>query len=337
MFGVNFIKFDSMTYVVHYKKGLIKREGKGLAFYYFAPNSSLAAIPIGSKDIPFIFREITTDFQTITIQGQVTFKIKDPNLLAESLDFTINNRGEYKQDNFEVIYQRLNNEAQTSASAYIQNLTLKQGLRSAKEIGDKIATGLVDSKSIKQLGVEVISVDVMAISPTPEMAKALETETREELQKEADQAIYERRNFAVEQERRIKESELSTEIAVQEKKKQIQEKEAEIKIRNQENDRTLREMNIRTDISIEESKQELTKMQTANVKDEADAQGYRLEKTILPYKGFDWKQLMALNAGGMDASDNIALAFRELAENSHKIENLNITPDLLQTLTKKRK
>ena len=52
------------------------------------------------------------------------------------------------------------------------------------------------------------------------MERALETETREKLQQEADQAIYLRRNFAVEQERKIKESELNTEIAVEEKKKQ---------------------------------------------------------------------------------------------------------------------
>ena len=59
------------------------------------------------------------------------------------------------------------------------------------------------------------------------MTRALETETREMLQQEADQAIYGRRNFAVEQERKIKESELNTEIAVEEKQKQIAEKKME--------------------------------------------------------------------------------------------------------------
>ncbi len=36
--------------------------------------------------------------------------------------------------------------------------------------------------------------------------------------------------------------------------------------------------------------------------------------------------------GGADARTNIAIAFRELAENSAKIGELNITPDLLRTL-----
>jgi protein-L-isoaspartate O-methyltransferase len=57
------------------------------------------------------------------------------------------------------------------------------------------------------LGIEILGANILAISATPEMARALETETREKfLQQEADQAIYERRNFAVEQERKIKEN-----------------------------------------------------------------------------------------------------------------------------------
>ena len=41
--------------------------------------------------------------------------------------------------------------------------------------------------------------------------------------READEAIYARRNSAVEQERAIKENELNTEIAVENKKRQIRE------------------------------------------------------------------------------------------------------------------
>jgi len=335
MFGINFVKFDAMTHVIQFSNGQIKREGKGLSFYYYGPTTSITAIPMGSKDIQFIFRETTHDFQKIAIQGQVTYFIKDPKQLSEVLDFTLVNK-QYKDDNFEKINQRLNNEAQAATSKFIQQLDLKSAIRSAKEIGEQIERGLTKSDAIAHLGVEVINVDVIAVSPTPEMAKALETETKEALQKEADQAIYERRNFAVEQERRIKESELNTEIAVQEKGKQIQEKKAQIKIKEQENERKIRETKIEADVSIENSKTKLTEMRVANMKKEADAKGYLLEKTLSPYKAFDWKMLMAMNAKGMDAKDNIAFAFRELAENADKIEHLNISPDLLQTLLQKK-
>lgn len=337
MLGIKFIKFDSMTYVIQYKNGTVKREGKGLAFYYYSPTSSITAIPLGSKDIQFIFNETTKDFQTITIQGQITYKIENPKQLADSLDFTLNEKHLYKSDNFEKLNQRLNNEAQTSTSSFIQALTLKEALRSAKSMSEKINDGVKNSNSVKILGVQVLSVDVLSVKPTPEMGKALETETRESLQKDADQAIYERRNFAVEQERIIKESELNTEIAVQEKRKQINEKQAEIKINDSNNDRKLREMKILADVSIEEKKTKLIEMQVENEKKLADSRGYTLEKTLTPYKDMDWKILNSLSSGNNSAIDNIGFAFRELAENAQKIGTLNITPEFLETVIKNQK
>ena len=47
----------------------------------------------------------------------------------------------------------------------------------------------------------------------------------------------------------------------------------------------------------------------------------------------DWKTLMALS-NNTDARSNIAMAFRMLAENAGKIGNLNISPDLMETLLK---
>ena len=77
MLGIRFIKFDAMTYVIHYKKGRVAREGRGLAFYYYEPSSSIAAIPLGSNDVPFIFNETTLDYQTISVQGQVSYRVSD--------------------------------------------------------------------------------------------------------------------------------------------------------------------------------------------------------------------------------------------------------------------
>jgi hypothetical protein len=337
MFGINYIKFDSMTYAIHYANGHVKREGRGLSFFYYSPTSSITAIPLGSKDIQFIFNESTKDFQTITIQGQVTYAIENPKQLSEMLDFTLDQRDKVNESNFEKLNQRLNNEAQTAASAFIQGIGLKEALRSAKEISTIIANGLKQSNAVNLLGVSILSVDVLSMRATPEMAKALETEMRESLQREADQAIYERRNFAVEQERKIRESELNTEIAVQEKKKQINEKQAEIKVKEAENARKLREMTIAADLAVEEQKTKLVDMQVDNERKTADAKGYTLEKTLSPYKELDYRVLMAINSKNISAIDNIGFAFRELAENSEKIGTLNITPDFLETVIKNQR
>ncbi|MDR1201743.1 MAG: hypothetical protein LBL58_08975, partial [Tannerellaceae bacterium] len=64
MFGIRHIKFDSMTYAFHFIGGVIRKEGRGLSFFYYSPNSSIVAIPMGSNDLPFIFQETTNDYQT---------------------------------------------------------------------------------------------------------------------------------------------------------------------------------------------------------------------------------------------------------------------------------
>ena len=331
MFGIKHIKFDSMTYVLHYNNGKLKKEGKGLSFFYFLPTSSIVAIPMGSSDLPFIFKESTKDYQSVTIQGQISYKVSDPKMLASVLDFTVNDNGTYKNADIEKLNQRIINEAQASTSSYIHEINLKEAIRSAQEIENRILEGLKSSSSISMLGVEILGSNVLAVQASPEMARALETETREKIQQEADQAIYERRNFAVEQERIIKESELNTEIAIEEKQKQISEKKMETQVQKAENDKKLRELKIQADISVENQREELIEQKTKNDRKEAEVKGYALEVTLKPYKELDWKVLMALG-GNSDPGNNIALAFRELAENAQKIGNLSITPDLLDSI-----
>jgi hypothetical protein len=324
-------------------------EGRGLSFYYFAPNSSIVAIPTGSNDLPFIFNETTADYQTISIQGQISYKIANPKMLAEVLDFTIDDNGKYKKNDIEKLNQRVINEAQTATASFIHGVKLKEAIRSAKIVEEKILSGLTSSQAISVLGIEILGANVLAIKASPEMARALETETREKLQQEADQAVYERRNFAVEQERMIKESELNTDLAIEEKKRQIKEaeliteiaveekrkkiaeKQMETEVQKSENDRKLREMKMAADIAVENQRKELIDQKTANDRKEAEAQGYALELSLKPYKNLDWKALTALN-GNNDPKFNLALAFRELAENAGKIGVLNIRPELLETI-----
>lgn len=331
MFGIKHIRFDSMTYVLHFKNGNIKREGRGLSFFYFAPNSSIVAIPMGSNDLPFIFSETTNDYQTVSIQGQISYKIGNPKILADILDFTVADNGQYKKNDIEKLNQRIINEAQTATASYIHGINLKDAIRSAKVIEIKILEGLKSSAAIGMLGIEILSANILSIQATPEMTRALETETREKLQQEADLAIYERRNFAVEQERKIKESELNTEIAVEEKQKQISEKRMESEVQKAENDRKLREMKLSADIAVENQRKQFIEQKTTNDKKEAETQGYVIETTLKPYKDIDWKVLTALN-NNPDPKFNIALAFRQIAENADKIGNLNISPELLDSI-----
>jgi len=61
MLGIKFIKAQPNVYLLQYAKGRVVREDVGLAFFYYAPTTSLVAVPTASTEAPFIFQEVTSD------------------------------------------------------------------------------------------------------------------------------------------------------------------------------------------------------------------------------------------------------------------------------------
>ena len=66
-----------------------------------------------------------------------------------------------------------------------------------------------------------MSVRVSSIKPTADLEKALETKTREKIQQEADEAMFERRALAVQKERAIAENELQNQIELSIREEQL--------------------------------------------------------------------------------------------------------------------
>jgi hypothetical protein len=117
---------------------------------------------------------------------------------------------------------------------------------------------------------------------------------REQLLKEADEAIYDRRNSAIEQERAIKESELNTEIAVEIKKRQIRETQMDAERAVQEKKRLLREEEMAGKIILEEKNKELVQLTVENAKVEADAKAYSLSAVMDAFGKIDPKVINSL-------------------------------------------
>ena len=311
---ISYLKAAPTTWVMQFKNGKLKREGAGLSFFYWAPTTTLVQVPLASSDVPFAFNEVTADFQALTVQGQLTYRVAEPTKLALLLDYTVDAKGAYLSEDPSKLEERLVNTAQVLTRAATQTMTLKQALVSSDKVEQHVVAALKQVEAVTSLGVEVLAVSILSVRPTPEMGRALEAEAREALQRKSDEAIYDRRNAAVEGERRIKESELATEVMVEEKKRHIREKK------------------MAADIAIETERAKLIEAKVENDQKAADSQAYALEATLKPIRTLDWKTLQALSSGGADPAVMIGLAFRELAENAQKIGELNISPDLLRTL-----
>jgi len=337
MFGIQYLKTGPTQYVIHFQSGRVRHKGAGQAFYYYKPASSIAVVPISSTDVPFIFNEVASDFQAVTVQGQLTYRIVNPELVASLLDYTITDNPEkHNSDDPEKLSQRLVNLAQVLTRAEIQTRPLRDAIRASDEIARTVLEQLSQSEAMKALGVEMLTFAVLAIKATPEMSRALEAEARELLLRQADNAIYDRRNSAVEQERRIKENELNTEIAVETKKRQIRETKVAADLAVEAKEQEIREARMNGQIRLEEERQKLVEAETANARAQADVQAYAVEATLRPLTQLDEKTLQLLAMQTADPRLMVTQALQHLAENASKIGQLNISPDLLEMLLQKK-
>ena len=336
-----YIKVDPTTYLMQIKKGKVKRKGNGLAMWYFAPNTSLVAVPTGTTDLPFMFKETTKDYQEVTLQGQLVFRIKNPEKTSALMNFTLRSEADtkdlvYVSKDPEKLKNRIVNLLQVKTRAAIEKLDLKQAINASQVLVKAIKTEFNESEALETLGIEVLDLSFVAIKPNPETARALEAAVREQLLEEADIALYKRRNASIEQERKVKENELNTELAVEQKQREIEEEKLKAERSLQEQMREMEKDALEADISQETKRQELVALATENSRKEADAKAYEIAANMEALSKVDAQVLEALTMGNLQPQQLIAQAFRELAGGTEKIGQLNISPDLLQQLAGKK-
>jgi hypothetical protein len=295
MLNLGYFKGQPTEYVLKYGAGKLRREGAGLAFFYLKHSTQVVAVPTSSRDSSFVFNEVTNNFQAVTIQGQLTYRIHSPKQAAALLNFTVNPQTHaYVSDDPERLAQRITNIVQMETRGELQKMTLEEALGRYETIAATVQRRIKEASLLEPLGVELLSVYFVAAKPTPEVGKALEAGYREALLRKADEAIYARRAAAVEEERKIKENELNTDIAL-------------------ENQRT-----------------QLIELKGANDLTEAENRGQALEKEA-EFKARAKERELAVYRS-MEARSVLALALNEMGLNAGSIGTLTITSEVLASL-----
>src|SRR5262245_52604418 len=168
MFDVGFFKAQPTEYVIAYVDGRVVREGHGLAFYYLQHNTHIVAVPTTREDVEFVFTEVTADFQTVTVQGQFSYQVAEPRRLAGLLNYTIDpRRRTYVSDDPERLSQRVGTVVQMATRAEIQQRPLGEALLAAESVAAAVLQRGRESGQLADLGVELRSVYILAIKPTP--------------------------------------------------------------------------------------------------------------------------------------------------------------------------
>ncbi|WP_455281620.1 SPFH domain-containing protein [Cupriavidus necator] len=333
MLGIRFIKSQPTVHLMQFRAGKVVREGSGQSFYYYAPTTTLVAVPIASQDRPFILELVTADFQSVTVQGQVTYRISDPRRTAGMMDFSLARNGQsYVSEDPKRLGDRVAMQVEVIVQQAVQALELKQALRSSALIARTAQQELATRPEVIALGLEILGVSVMAVKPTPDIARALEAEARESNLKLADDAIYLRRMSAVENERAIRQNELDTDIAVEQKKRQIREAQMEAKATLMRKENDLRSEQMASDIELEEKRKAFVASQAHNSRTLAESEAHRVAVVMQALEKADPRIVNALAAAGMQPGQLIAQAFGGIAERAERIGQLNVSPELLQGL-----
>lgn len=363
-----YVKFRPSEYVMHYRNGKVVKKGPGLSFYCFARSTSACAIPLTGIDADFMFAQVTKDFQSASVQGQLSYHFADFEKAVEALDFTVNLRTHsYLEDPKPKAAKRIINLAEVLVRSQIGSMELTEALGAGHSLAEHVFRALQNEPQLLQMGIAVTGFTVLRIAAGNDTSRALEAGTREQILQQADDALYARRNASIDQERHIKENELQTESAVVERKRVIQENELQTRrmVIEQENDLKRmtaagelerahlkldedmamrktqvsgelerKHMALDGEIALEEKRRALAELRLENAKKDADAEAYRIRSVMEAYNTLSADVLIALATMDMDPNKLIARAFEKLAAGS-KIGTLNITPDLLESLGKK--
>ncbi len=295
MLNIAYFKGQPTEHILKYGAGKLRKEGPGLAFFYFKHSTQIIAVPTSSTDTSFVFNEVTNNFQSVTIQGQFTYRIFGPKQAAALLNFTIDPKTrQYTSNDPERLSQRITNIVQMETRGELQKLTMEEVLSRYETIAATVQRRIKEGSLLDSLGVELLSVYFVAAKPTPEVAKALEAEYREALLRKADEATYARRAAAVEEERKIKENELNT------------------------------------DIILEQQRQKLIALKGANDLTEAENRGKALEKEAEFQSRAKERQLEVYK--GMPPRSLLALAMNEMGQNASRVGTLTITSEVLASI-----
>jgi len=306
------------AHVLYYKAGDLRRSGRGLAFWFLPLGASLAVVPLDDREQTVQFKARSADFQEVTVNASVLYRVTSPEELASRVDFAVDSRsGAYVTEPLDRLAAVMTQLARQIASTWLDHRTLAEALAAGPDaLRAELERGLIQDRGLEGLGLLVVAARVASLAPTAEMEKALQMPTREAVQQQADQATFARRALAVEKERAIQENELNNQIELARREETL------IAQRGQNERRRATETSEARRIEVEAQARDV------HVQAEAQADSIRLLEEA---KVEAEKERMDIYRD-LPPAALMGLAARELAGKLQSIEHLNLSPDLLGSL-----
>lgn len=317
-FGWRHLRGAPTVHVRYVRRGRLVHEGTGLSFWFRPLTAVISEVPVDDREVPLLFHARTSDFQDVTVQMTLTYRLTDPALVAQRIDFSVDpDTGTWRGDPLAQVSGLLTESAQQHALDVLNRTPLAGALADGvSAVRERVKSGLGADARLAETGLAVIDVRVVAVRAEPEVEKALQTTAREKVQQEADRATYERRALAVERERAIGENELQNQIELARREEQLVTQRGANTRRQAEEAAAANQIETEAQASRE---QRLNQVNAEGVQIMGAAQAAAEAAHLDAYRDMPEAVLMAL-------------ALKELASNLPKIDSLVLTPDLLTPL-----
>jgi regulator of protease activity HflC (stomatin/prohibitin superfamily) len=301
------LRSDASSHVIRYRGGKVRQSGRGLVFWFRPETASIAELPMDDREMAVFVKGRSQDFQSVAVQGTLTWHVVDPELLAARVDFSLGLlTGAYRNEPIQRIETRLGGLVNQATLQYLAQAPVRGLLDAGPEpLRRQLEAALATDPALAEIGIAVTTVRLTNLAPSSELERALQTPTFEALQQKADEATFERRAMAVEKERAIAENELANRTELARREMLLITQEAE---------------NARSRAAgLAEAQQVEAGAEAERIRivEAAKAEAEAVRMTI--YRD--------LPPGVM-----LGLAARELAAKLDRIDHLNVTPDLLATL-----
>lgn len=309
------LRGSATTWIRHTRRGVATHEGREQSFWFRPLSAVLSEVPVDDRELPMLFHARTLDFQDVTVQATVTYRVARPQLAVDRLDFGLDpETGRWRADPLAQVAGLLTESAQQHALDVLVRLPLARALAvGVGAVREAMTLGLTADPRIEGTGLLLVDARVVAVRPEPEVERALQTPAREQVQQDADKATYERRALAVERERAIAENEMQSQILLARREEQLVVQRGGNARRQAEEAAAASGIEARALLE----RAELTAQGQATATREVGVARAEAEGATL--------QIYAGLPDGVLAG----LALKELAANLPQIQSLVLTPDLL--------
>lgn len=312
------LRADPSFHVLHYKGGHLAKSGRGLAFWFFPLSASVAKVPMEDRELPFAFNARSSDFQELTAQGALGFRVAEPEKLVERVDFSVDlDTGHWNKTPLDQLSELIAALAKQVVCAYLERGPLRELLGEGIEpLRARLREALALDPTLRGLGIELTSVRVSSLAPSAELERALQAPMREAIQQQSDEATFQRRALAVEKERAIQENELQNRIEIARREEQLIAQVGQNELKR----------------ATEEAEAKRIEAEAAAVRlkleRHAEAEGIRAVESAKVETELARMDIYR----ELPTQVMVGLAAQELASNLKRIDHLNLSPDALGPL-----